>query len=509
VGPRLIGIHPGGRDAVLQPIRFSGGLPFISTAPEVLFEAYDIEFYRHLHSRMAVLVVILLASSLSILFILPLLFRANLLQPLQALHRGMERATGGELGVSITPQFNDEIGALTLFFNSMLQSIRTAEANFRALSDNARDGILIVLKPGRIEYANRSAEVIAGRTARELKTAPVEEVIRLPGRRPGPDWLWSEFDGQRTSKHLEANVVHQGRPGAPIEITVSRTFWHGAEAAVLVLRDISERRRSEEEDRRYQQRIIQTDKLTTLGILAGAVAHDISNPNQVILADSRILNRAWVQIRPTVDRQIAGNDQFLIAGFQPRELLESVGNWLGDIEVNSEKIDAIVKGLKSYIRNEPQVMSSVDLSAVVRSAVQLMSYHIRRATSSFLVSLGDRLPPIRGNAQQLEQVVINLILNACQALPDRDRAVEVGTTSDGAGGTVSLWVRDEGCGISEEDLLRITEPMFTTKRESGGIGLGLYITDSIVKEHRGSLHFASVPGRGTEVTVTFPVEEGK
>jgi C4-dicarboxylate-specific signal transduction histidine kinase len=317
------------------------------------------------------------------------------------------------------------------------------------------------------------------------------------------------MDKQGGSKHLEADVLHHGRVGVPIEMTVSQTFWHGAPAAVLMLRDISERRRSEEEDRQYQQRIIQTDKLTTLGILAGAVAHDISNPNQVILADSRILNRAWIQIHPTLAKRTSGNDQFLIAGFPLRELVDNIGGWLGDIEANSEKIDAIVKGLKSYIRNEPKVMTSVDLSAVVRSAVQLMAYHIRRATANFSLSLQDRIPSIRGNAQQLEQVVINLILNACQALEDRDKAVEVATASEGAGGTVSLRVRDGGCGISEEDLLRITEPMFTTKTESGGIGLGLYITDSIVKEHRGSVHFASAPGSGTEVTVTFPVEEGR
>jgi polar amino acid transport system substrate-binding protein len=74
---------------------------------------------------------------------------------------------------------------------------------------------------------------------------------------------------------------------------------------------------------------------------------------------------------------------------------------------------------------------------------------------------------------------------------------------------VTLAIRDQGCGISEEVLQRITEPMFTTKRETGGIGLGLYITDSIIKEHRGSLSFTSVPGSGTEVVVRFPVEDGK
>jgi PAS domain S-box-containing protein len=509
IGPRLIGIHPGNRQAGLRPIRFSGGLPFISTAPEVLFEAYDIEFYRHLHSRMAVLVVILIASSLSILFFLPLLFKTNLIQPLQALHRGMERANSGDLEVSITPQFNDEIGALTLYFNRMLQSIRKAEANFRALADNARDGILIVLEQGRIAYTNRSAEQITGRSGSELPGAPVAEIIRLHKRQIGAERLWGDIDEQRESKHLEANVLREGKIGGPVELTVSNTFWHGTPASVVMLRDISERRRREEEDHRYQQRMIQTDKLTTLGILAGEVAHEISNPNQVILAASGLLHRAWSQIQPAVTRYISGKEQFLIAGFREEEFVSNLGGWLRDIAANSEQIDSIVKELKSYIRNEPQVMSSVNLSAIVRSAVELMAYHIKRATDNFNLRLENTIPDIRGNAQQLQHVVINLIMNACQALSDRDKAVEVGTAADPDRGSVTLTIRDQGCGIPEEDLPRISELMFTTKQESGGIGLGLYITDTIVKEHRGTLSFASVPGSGTEVVVTFPAEESK
>jgi PAS domain S-box-containing protein len=506
VGPRLIGIHPGDKQARLRAIRFSGGLPYISTAPEVLFEAYDIDFYRHLHSRMAVLVVILIAASLSILFGLPFLFNKSLIQPLQALQRGMEKANAGNLEVSIKPQFNDEIGALTLYFNRMLQSIQKAESNFRALADNARDGILIVLERGRIAYSNNSAEQITGHSSPDLLNTPVGEVIRLQNRNIGPDWLWKDIDQEQKSQHLEANVLDKGKVRRPIEMTVSRTYWHGIPAIVVMLRDISDRRRREEEDRRYQQRMIQTDKLTTLGILAGAVAHDISNPNQVILADSRILHRAWSQIHPSIARNLSAQERFLIAGFRQEEFVASVADWLRDIVANSEKIDSIVKEWKSYIRNEPQQMSSVNLLTVVRSAVELMSFHIKRATDNFSLRLEESIPSIRGNAQQLEQVVINLILNACQALPDRDKRVDVGTSTDADRSSVMLTIRDEGCGISDEDLQRITEPMFTTKKDTGGIGLGLYITDSIIKEHHGTLSFTSVPGKGTEVVATFPTE---
>jgi PAS domain S-box-containing protein len=510
VGPRLIGIHPGTKAAEPRLIRFSGGLPYISTAAEILFEAYDIDFYRHLHSRMAVLVVILIASSLLILFVLPFLFKTSLIRPLQALYRGMERADSGDLEVYIAPQFNDEIGALTLFFNRMLQSIQKAEANFRALAENARDGILIVSEQGRIYYGNRSAEQITKLSYSELLATPLQDIIHFQGREPAGEQFWKELDERKESKHLEATVVsHRGAVDVSVELTVSKTHWHRMPAYVAMLRDITERKRSEEQDRLYQQRLIQTDKLTTLGILAGAVAHDISNPNQVILAVSRILNRAWAEVHPTHTERITEKEQFLIAGFDQEEFLRHVAGWLADIEANSVRINAIVQSLKSYMQGEPTTMSSVNLSAVVRSAVELMGYQIRRATDRFILDLKETISNIRANPQQLEQVIINLIMNSCQALPGRDRSVEVSTSDDWKRGLVLLTVRDQGCGIPEEDLSRIKEPFFTTRREAGGIGLGLYIAASIVNDHRGSLTFKSTLGRGTEVIAAFPEENAK
>ncbi len=126
-GPKLMGIHPGDKLAKLQPIRFSRDLPYVSRSPGVVFESYEIDFYKYLHSRMSVLVVMLIASSLLILFIFPVLFRTSLIRPLQALYRGMESADRGDLEVVLSPQFNDEIGFLTESFNRMVRSVRKAD----------------------------------------------------------------------------------------------------------------------------------------------------------------------------------------------------------------------------------------------------------------------------------------------------------------------------------------------------------------------------------------------
>jgi polar amino acid transport system substrate-binding protein len=142
---------------------------------------------------------------------------------------------------------------------------------------------------------------------------------------------------------------------------------------------------------------------------------------------------------------------------------------------------------------------------VAQAAVRLVEPTIRKATSRFTVSYAKHLPPIRGNAQRIEQVLVNLILNACQALPDTERAIELATYCDPERSSVTFRLRDEGCGISPDHLARLTDPFFTTKRDSGGTGLGLSVSAGIVKEHGGQLVFDSIPGSETVVTLTLPV----
>src|SRR5690606_1399757 len=109
-----------------------------------------------------------------------------------------------------------------------------------------------------------------------------------------------------------------------------------------------------------------------------------------------------------------------------------------------------------------------------------------------------------GNAQQVEQVVVNLVVNALESLPDPSRAVTVTSRANPADGGAEIEVADEGQGISPENLARLCDPFFTTKQDSGGTGLGLSVTFSLVEAHRGRLDFASELGRGTRVTVNFP-----
>jgi polar amino acid transport system substrate-binding protein len=145
---------------------------------------------------------------------------------------------------------------------------------------------------------------------------------------------------------------------------------------------------------------------------------------------------------------------------------------------------------------------AIDLNEVVRKAASLVGNQIKKATDDFGIDFAPEPSMALGSFQRLEQVIINLLLNACQALPDRQCPIRVKIGREGEWAVVR--VSDGGVGIRPELLAQITDPFFTTRREQGGTGLGLSVSSRIVEEHGGTIHFESNPGTGTCVTVTLP-----
>jgi polar amino acid transport system substrate-binding protein len=178
------------------------------------------------------------------------------------------------------------------------------------------------------------------------------------------------------------------------------------------------------------------------------------------------------------------------------------------MQEGAQRIKRIVNDLKDFARRDDTGdRTCIDLNSVVQTSLRLVEPTIRKATSHCRVHLADDLPQILGNAQRIEQVVVTLLLNACQALPAPDRGITVATAYNRSTDNIILTIRDEGVGIAAEHLPRLTDPFFTTKRESGGTGLGLSVSAGIINEHGGQLSFESTPGVGTTVILTLPAVE--
>jgi polar amino acid transport system substrate-binding protein len=205
-----------------------------------------------------------------------------------------------------------------------------------------------------------------------------------------------------------------------------------------------------------------------------------------------------------LDRTAQQAGDFQVGRLPWPQVREEVPRLLEDVRTASNRIKRIVTDLKEYARPDSvEAPASFELNAAVDDAVNLMRPVLRKATNRFELNLAPSLPALFGRKRRIEQIVINLVQNACQALAGTDRAIRVRTFQDQA--RLVVEVQDEGGGIAPEHLSRLTDPFFTTKRDKGGTGLGLAVSLGIARDHGGELEFRSVPGQGTTARLVLPL----
>jgi C4-dicarboxylate-specific signal transduction histidine kinase len=281
-----------------------------------------------------------------------------------------------------------------------------------------------------------------------------------------------------------------------------------SEAAERLRRESAERLRAEEAARMQQEQLLQADKLVALGVLVAGVAHEINNPTASIMVNAPNVLKIWRGLAPALDDLAEVKGDFQVGGWTYSQARERVPLLLEGINDGARRIKRIVSDLKSFARQEAAGGAGpVDLNQVVENSLSLLGNLIKKSTHDFRFEPTEGLPPMMGLHQRLEQVVINLVMNACQALEDPSQGLTVRTSPADGGRAVALEVEDRGVGMPPEVLNRITDPFFTTKRETGGTGLGLSISARIIDEHGGRLEFHSEPGRGTKARVILPARE--
>ncbi|WP_330960895.1 transporter substrate-binding domain-containing protein [Photobacterium sp. 53610] len=258
-----------------------------------------------------------------------------------------------------------------------------------------------------------------------------------------------------------------------------------------------------------QQQLIQADKMTSLGILVSGMAHEINNPSSLLLLNLPILKESYQDAEEILDAYYQQHGDFMMGGLSYSRMRDEIPPMLDDMLAGTQRIRRIVEDLRDFARQEPTDLSDVvDLNVVTAAAIRLVDRTIQQSTQYFSVNYGESLPAFEGNGQRIEQVIINLMINACQALSSSDQAIRVRTYFHSAEQQLRLEICDQGQGIAPEHLPRLSDPFFTTKREQGGTGLGLSISFSIVNEHGGNLTYDSNLQQGTCVTLSLPALKG-
>jgi hypothetical protein len=342
----------------------------------------------------------------------------------------------------------------------------------RALSDGiiraSRIGILVVGPDGSFQRANEAAaELLGGSLLGAAARAHLPDaVLELLAAEPaGADGgirrlFRLPIDTPRGRRIVNATVAPLSLPEA------------GAGTRMLTLDDVTERIELEE-------KLIQNERLASIGLLAAGVAHEVNTPLT----------------------GVASYIQMLLADIPPGDPRAAL---LRKVERQVFRASDIVNGLLNFARGGDQAFHLTDLNAAVEEAIGLFEPHLRNTRVQLERDLAPGLPPVRGIRREIQQVVVNLLLNARDAMP-RGGTIRVATRSTGAG--VELVIADTGRGIPAEHLHRIYDPFFTTKGVGRGTGLGLSVTYGIVRKHSGSIDVSSAAEQGTVFTISLPAAE--
>ncbi|WP_224961501.1 hybrid sensor histidine kinase/response regulator [Geomonas subterranea] len=370
----------------------------------------------------------------------------------------------------------------------LYEALSRGKREWELTFDAVPDLIFITDTHHTITRANRAMAERLGLRPTEVPGRKCYELFHEIGTVPGTcPFMKLLQDGE--APHVEMEEKHLG---GFFEISVSPLYNEFGEitACVHVARDVTERKKAEEYRLSLEQQLQQTQRLESLGVLSGGIAHDFNNILTIILGHCALARAA----DPTEVRKHL--DQIELAGNRAADLCRQMLNYAG---------------------KSPLVRTEVDLNAQVREVVSMLQPAFKKKISfRYLIEPG--APLIKGDQGQVQQIIMNLVVNAVEAIGDRKGTVGIALTPheispetscrDAFGNTIApgsyvcLEVSDDGCGMSEETRQRLFEPFFTTKFT--GRGLGMSATMGIIRSHNGALQLSSTLGEGSTFKIFFP-----
>jgi signal transduction histidine kinase len=256
-------------------------------------------------------------------------------------------------------------------------------------------------------------------------------------------------------------------------------------------------------EKTYEQQLQQADKLASLGQLVSGIGHEINNPNQFIRGNIKIVKQSLEDLLPIVEEYVASHPDLKIAKLSHDFWRRHIMTLVDDMDHGSLRIKEIVEGLRTFARkDEGLLVDTIDINTLIEASSRLVHNEVHKH-ADIRLELADGLPAFTGNAQKIEQVLVNLLVNAGQAMRDDERGlITVRTRLEDP--EICIDVKDNGTGMNEKTQKQIFDPFFTTKRSKGGTGLGLAIVYRILEEHGGRISVKSRQGAGTTFTIRIP-----
>ena len=254
------------------------------------------------------------------------------------------------------------------------------------------------------------------------------------------------------------------------------------------------------------KQLLHIERMATIGLLSSSLAHEVNNPTTFISGNAQTIRRFWQDVEPSLRQCLpqTGAEQRRKLEFVLDELPGAVTGILGGVK----RIASIVRGLKTYAHQSSGTQKPCEVQHFIQSAIGLCGYELNKRQIVVTLRCDENLPWVHGDSQQLEQVVVNLIVNAAQAMAQSStRALTVTATM--VGSDVRISIEDTGPGIAADLLDRIWQPFFTTKAAEEGTGLGLSICRDIIEAHDGDIAVANRAEGGAAFVITLPGTGGR
>ena len=389
------------------------------------------------------------------------------------------------------------VSILLVLVGRQQRQLSASEQRYRALFEHAHDGIgvvdganfrLIEVNSKFAKTFDRHPRELAGQDIRELLAGRVVE----SSNGDSPDTiarLFSVPDASEVKLMIGTNAGGTRLVGLSFS-TITATDEH---LIILLVRDLSTRKRLEDEKQQIQRQLYESNKLASLGELSAGVAHEINNPLNGIINFAQLLKDEPVE-RTKFERQ-------MIDG-----IIDEGG-----------RIAEIVRGLLTFARHDENEPRQINLAEMINTSIALFGRQFAKDGVRVEIDIVPDLPPVRGDVSRLRQVIVNMISNAHYALKSKRAPTEeklfritARPVEKIAGGrtqetVVRLEFYDNGIGINRKDIPRVFDPFFTTRRDSGGTGLGLSISFGIVRDHGGVITVASEEGHYTRFQIELPI----
>jgi PAS domain S-box-containing protein len=349
------------------------------------------------------------------------------------------------------------------------EALRESEEKYRTLIESALDSIFLHDFEGNILEVNRTGAKRLGYTREELLRMRIQDILPEDRREKFPDVIKELLE--KKSIFFESEHLRRDGTTYPVEVSAKLMEFRGKKMVLAISRDVTQRKQME-------QKILISEKLASLGMLAAGIAHELNNP----------LNNIYLLAQLIKEDMQAG---------KAKE--EDVDMILQQVQRASN----IIRGLLEFSREGFVNFEEVDINAAIEETLGFLGNIIERHRVRVVKKL-EKVPKVAGDKTMLQQVLVNLITNACHAMP---RGGEIRITTRKRNGIVEIQISDTGVGIKKEHLSRIFDPFFTTK-EKNGTGLGLAVSHSIIRRHGGEISVESEPGKGSTFRILLPTLKG-